>query len=159
MISKPARAGTRSKGILCWIAAAAALAPGVAAAQGPSAQEVFCADLKRVVEAAELGGDFTALERSRAAPPRLGFVNGCRATGDETKRYWVCGQSFAPDELSRDSLAERIAQCLPDAVRSQSGLPRDSVFTLPFARIHISEIGGPRAHVGRIVELVVEAVP
>jgi hypothetical protein len=140
------------------IAAAAMLAPGAAGAQVPSPQRIFCADLKRVVEVAALGGDFASLERSRAAPPRLGFGH-CQATGDETKQYWVCGQNFAPEEMSRDHLAARVAACLPDAVRGPGSLARDALFTLPAARIHISELGGPGAHVGRIVELVVEAIP
>lgn len=140
------------------IVAAALLVPGAAQAEPPSKPQIFCAELKRVVEVAELGGDFTYLERSRAAPPRLGFAQGCQATGDAKKQYWVCGQSFAPETLSRDALAERIAACLPEAVRGRSGLAPDAVFTLPYARIHVSEIGGPGAHVGRIVELMVEAV-
>jgi hypothetical protein len=140
-------------------AAAAAVAPAAAAAEMPSPQQIFCADLKRVVEVAKLGGDFESLERSRAAPPRLGFAQGCQATGDETKRYWVCGQNFAPAEMSRDALAARVAACLPDAVRGPGSLARDALFTLPTARIPISELGGPGAHVGRIVELVVEALP
>jgi len=144
---------------LIAIAAAAALAQAPAAMEPPTGRQIFCAELRRVVEVAELGGDFTYLERSRAAPPRLGFEHGCRATGDEKKRYWLCGQNFAPESLSRDALAERIADCLPEAVRGKPSLARDAVFTLPYARIHVSELGGRRAHVGRIVELVVEAVP
>ena len=144
---------------LTTMIAAALVAPGLAeAAEPPSRQQVFCAELRRVIEVAEQGGDFNYLERSRAAPPRLGFVHGCRATGDEKKQYWHCGQSLAPEEQSRDALAARIAECLPEAVRGKGGLVRDAVFTLPYARIHVSEIGGPRAHVGRIVELVVEAL-
>lgn len=140
------------------IFAAALLAAGGAQAQPPSKQEIFCAELKRVVEVAELGGDFASLERSRAAPPRLGFAGGCQATGDEEKQYWLCDQSFAPEALGRDALAARIADCLPDAVLGPGSLARDALFTLPYARIHISELGGPGAHVGRIVELVVEAI-
>jgi hypothetical protein len=143
---------------LMAILAAALLAAGPAGAEPPSKQQIFCAELRRVVEVAELGGDFAYLERSRAAPPSLGFANGCQATGDENKQYWMCGQSFAPDALSRDALAARIAACLPEAVRAQGSLARDAVFTLPYARIHVSEIGGPGAHVGRIVELSVEAI-
>jgi hypothetical protein len=143
-----------------WTAAAAAmLMQGAARAETPSKQRLFCSELLRVVDVAQAGGDFTYLERSRAAPPRLGFADGCQATGDEKKQYWICGQSFAPDELSRDALAERIAQCLPEAVREADGLLRDAQFTLPNARIHINELGGPGAHVGRIVELIVEALP
>ncbi|HET9640080.1 MAG TPA: hypothetical protein VFP12_12825 [Allosphingosinicella sp.] len=141
------------------IVAAALLASGPAQAEPPSKQQIFCAELRRVVYVAELDGDFTYLERSRAAPPRLGFANGCQATGDEKKQYWLCGQNFAPESLSRDALAARVAACLPEAVRGPPGLARDALFTLPYARIHISELGGPGAHVGRIVELVVEAIP
>jgi hypothetical protein len=140
------------------IVAAALLGAGQAQAEPPSPQEIFCAELKRVVGVAELGGDFAGLERSRAAPPRLGF-QGCQASGDDKKQYWLCGQSFAPEALSRDALAARIADCLPEAVRGPGSLAREAVFTLPYARIHISELGGPGAHVGRIVELVVEAIP
>ena len=139
------------------IMAAALLAPSTAAAEIPSPQEIFCAELKRVVEVAELGGDFTYLERSRAAPPRLGFAHGCQATGNEKKGYWLCGQSLAPDSLSRERLAARISACLPEAARTDPGPWRETLFTLPYAEIRISEIGGPGAHVGRIVELVVEA--
>jgi hypothetical protein len=138
------------------ITAITLLAATSASAQ-PTREEIFCAELKRVVEVAELGGDFASLERSRAAPPTLGFAHGCRATGDERKQYWHCGQSFAPESLGRDALAGRIAACLPQAVRGKPGLAREASFTLPHARIHISELGGPGAHVGRIVGLVVEA--
>src|SRR4051812_29591155 len=140
------------------IAAAALLAPGAAGAEAPPPQRIFGAALKGVRGAAERGGDSARLERSRAAPPRLGFAY-CQATGDEKKQYWLCGQSFAPEALSRDKLAAGIAECLPDAVRGESSLARDAVFTLPYARITISEVGGPRAHVGRFIELAVEAIP
>jgi hypothetical protein len=141
------------------IAAAALLASAPARAEPPSRQQIFCAELRRVVAVAELGGDFTDLERSRAAPPTLGFRNGCQATGDEKRHYWHCGQSLAPEEMSGEALAGRIAECLPEAGRSGNGLTRDAVFTLPYARISVSQLGGPKAHVGRIVELTVEALP
>jgi hypothetical protein len=127
------------------------------AAARPTDAELFCHDLERVVEAARYGNGFSDLERSRARPPSLGFPL-CQATGDERKQYWLCGQSFAPVEMGRDALAARIAACLPEAVRGPASLARDALFTLPYARIQISELGGPGAHVGRIVELVVEAV-
>lgn len=147
------------KAVTGVIVTAALLVPDVAAAQIPSNQQIFCAELKRVVGVAELDGDFTYLERSRAAPPRLGFRDGCQATGDDRKGYWRCTQSFAPEALGRDALAARVADCLPEAVRDPPALARDAVFTLPYARIHISELGGPGGHVGRIVELVVERIP
>lgn len=141
------------------MAAAAVLAAGTGHAQSGLVAQDFCHGLKRVVEAAGQPDGFARLERARAAPPHLGFRHGCQATGDERRQYWRCGQNLTPEEMSRDALAERVAFCLPEAVRGKDGLTRDSVFTLPNARIHISELGGPKAHVGRIVELVVEAIP
>ncbi len=141
------------------VAASALLVPGAAQAQSGLVSQDFCHGLKRVVEAALQPGGFLRLERARAAPPHLGFRHGCRATGDDRRQYWLCAQSLAPAEMSRDALAGRVMQCLPDAVRSRNGLTRDAVFTLPRARIQITEQGGPRAQVGRIVQLVVEAIP
>jgi hypothetical protein len=137
-------------------AAAALLAP---AAQAQLVSQDFCHGLTRVVEAAREAGGFEWLERARAAPPHLGFRHGCRATGDEKRQYWLCTQNLAPAQMSRDALAARTAECLPDAVPGRNGSTRDAVFTLPHAEIRISERGGPRAKVGRIVQLVVEAIP
>ncbi|HEU0133822.1 MAG TPA: hypothetical protein VFR28_03285 [Allosphingosinicella sp.] len=139
--------------------AAALLAPMAAQAQGGLVAQDFCWGLKRVVAAAADEGGFLFLERARAAPPHLGFRHGCRATGAEKRRYWFCTQTLAPAELSRDSLAARVAQCLPEAVPSTGDHGREAVFTLPQAQIRISERGGPMAKVGRIVTLVVEATP
>jgi hypothetical protein len=138
-------------------AAAALLAP--AAAQAQRVDQDFCHGLKRVIEAARHEGGFDGLERARAAPPHLGFRHGCGRTGDERRQFWMCSQNLAPEEMSRDALAARVAACLPEAVRGRNGFTRDALFTLPHARIHISEVGGPRAKVGRIVQLTVEAIP
>jgi hypothetical protein len=143
------------KAMMGAIAAAALLAPVRAPAQ--LVGQDFCHGLERVIEAARFDGGFDGLERARAAPPHLGFRHGCGRTGDERRQYWMCSQNLAPEEMSRDNLAARVAACLPEAVRGRNGFTRDAVFTLPHARIHISEHGGPGAHVGRIVQLVVEA--
>ncbi|HEX8125980.1 MAG TPA: hypothetical protein VF548_10400 [Allosphingosinicella sp.] len=141
------------------VAAAALLAPAAGQAQSRLVNQDFCWGLKRVVEAAQYEGGFVGLERSRAAPPHLGFRHGCRATGDQRRQYWLCNQNLAPPELSLESLAAQTADCFAEAVRSKDSPGREAVFTLPYARIRISERGGPRAHVGRIVTLVVEAIP
>ncbi|HLL31686.1 MAG TPA: hypothetical protein VK403_11880 [Allosphingosinicella sp.] len=146
-----------------WIrgtmAAAALLAPTAGGAQLVS--QDFCHGLTRVVNAARNDGGFDSLERSRAAPPHLGFRHGCRAH-DGTRTLpaaWWCRQTLAPEELSLARLAARTAACLPDAVRTQGRYHgSEAIFTLPYARILISERGGPRAHVGRIVSFRVEAV-
>lgn len=139
------------------IAAMLAASAASGAAAMPSAQEIFCADLARVLETARIGGDFIDLERSRAAPPALGFARGCRAAGDTRRHYWVCHQQFAPESMGVEALAGRVAACLPEAVRAKPGMYREAVFTLPYARIRVSEHGGPGGHVGRIAELLVEA--
>ena len=145
------------KPVCLLIAAASLLAP--AAGQAQLVRQDFCHALQRVIDAAGHEGGFLHLERSRAAPPHLDFRHGCRATGDERRQYWLCHQNLAPAEMSRDSLAARIAACLPAAARSTSDYGHESVFTLPHAQIRIRERGGPKAKVGRIVTLVVEALP
>ena len=147
------------RGIPGTIAAAALLLQTSAQTQGAPVRQIFCRGLERVVEAARDEGGFLRLERSRSAPPHLGFLHGCRATGDRRRQYWLCNQSLAPPELSLESLAAQTAACFPEALQGKDGPYRETVFTLPGARIHISEHGGPRAHVGRIVELMVEAIP
>ena len=143
------------------VAAAALLASGAAGAQPPSPQQIFCAELNRVVQVAQMDGDFTYLERSRAAPPAFGFRHGCRAHAatPSLPAAWWCHQSLAPEELSLASLAGRTAACLPNAVRSRGPhYDRQAIFTLPRARILIEESGGPGAHVGLIATFRVEAV-
>jgi hypothetical protein len=144
------------RGIGRAVAAAALLTSAAGQAQGGLVSQDFCHGLERVIEAAQYEGGFDLLERARAAPPHLGFRGGCRATGDERREYWSCGQNLAPVEKRLAALAERVQACLPEAVRAPPGLARDAVFTVPHARIRISERGGPRAHVGRIVSFTVE---
>lgn len=142
------------------VAAAALLAPAAAGAQNGRVPQDFCNALNRTVQVAQMDGDFTSLERSRAAPPHFGFRHGCRAHGatEHSPAAWWCHQSLAPDELSLASLAERTAACLLNAVRSRGRWGDEAIFTLPRLRIVIEESGGPRAHVGRIVTFRVEAI-
>lgn len=142
------------------IAAAALAATGAAQAQLPSPAQIFCSQLNRVVQVAQMDGDFTYLERSRAAPPQFGFRHGCRAHGasERSPAAWWCHQSLAPPELGLASLSARTAECLPSAVRSRGRYGDEAIFTLPRARIVIQQSGGPRAHVGLIATFQVEAV-
>ena len=143
------------RGMTGAIAAAALLAPATAQAQ--LVRQDFCNGLERVIDAARDDGGFRFLEGVRAAPPHLGFRNGCRATGDSKRQFWLCTQNLAPAEMSREALAAWVAACLPEAVRSSGDYGQEAVFTLPHAQIRIGERGGPMAKVGRIVTLVVEA--
>jgi hypothetical protein len=137
--------------------ALAAIAAATLAVQAPASAaspDRFCIDLKRIVGTAERGGGFLMLQRSRAAPPRLGFRHCFAAAG--MRASWYCHQSMAPGHLSLESLAGRTAACLPEA-RRQPSRDGEAVFTLPYARIRITEDGGPRAHVGRVVSYRVVA--
>jgi len=140
------------------VGAAALLVP--AAGEAQRVPQDFCLGLERAVEVAQTDGDFTYLDRSRAAPPHFGFVHGCRASAATGRlpAAWSCHQTLAPESLSLASLAERTAACLPEAVRSRGKYGDEAVFALPRARISIRERGGPRAKVGRIVTLRIEAV-
>lgn len=146
-----------------WIsgaaAAAALLAPAAGQAQNGLVRQDFCNALNRVVQVAQMDGDFTHLERSRAAPPHFGFRHGCRASAATATlpAAWSCHQNLAPAELALDSLAAQTAACLPSAVRARGRWGREAIFTLPRVRIAIEERGGPGAHVGRIVTFRVEA--
>lgn len=127
-----------------------------AQAQRPLGQTQFCADLERVLEDANGDQPFYLLENGRAAPPGLGFVHGCRRSGDARQYFWLCTQNLAPPELSVRSLMERVQACLPNAPRPTFNR-RSARFELPDAVIRINEHGTDRAHVGRSVTLVVEA--
>ncbi len=134
-------------------------ATGTAQAEMPSEQQIFCAQLNRVVQVAQMDGDFTYLERGRAAPPYFGFRQGCRAQAATARlpAVWWCHQSLAPEALGLASLSARTADCLPNAARGRS-YDRQAIFTLPRVRILIEESGGPRAHVGLIATFRVEAI-
>ena len=145
------------------IAAAAALAAGAAEAQQrsrPSDAKLFCHDLKRTLKAASYDDGFEHLERSRAAPPQFGFRPGaCHAlqTSAAATAMWRCYQTLAPESLALATLVAHTAACLPDAKREASGYHWEAVFSHESGRIRITERGGPRAKVGRIVTLTIEA--
>ena len=136
----------------------AALAAQPVAARGPL-DRAFCAELERIVRAADDAEPFRRLEISRGAPPTLGFVHGCRRSGGERRYFWLCGQNLAPESLSADRLAERTSACLPGAEPLPRRHPGERRFAVGAVEIRIHESGGPRAHVGRIVSYVVAAPP
>jgi len=130
-----------------------------AAAQVPSAEAQFCHDLGRIIAAAaETPEPFYTLERSAAAPPRLGFTH-CFRAGDARRSYWHCHQSLAPDHLSAERLTALTRACLPEAAALPAETRREARFRLGDLEIIISETGGPRAHVGRVVSYIVAAAP
>ena len=141
-----------------WTALAAAMAAGAAQAQPPAPPDgAFCAELQRIVAAADDEEPFLALERPRPSPPTLGFRYGCGRAGDARRHYWACSQTLAPDWLGAARLVERTRRCLPEARALPVEHHREFRFDLPGAEIRISEHGGPSAHVGRVVSFTVEA--
>jgi hypothetical protein len=158
------------------MAAVAALL-GAGAAQAQESVEAihfkrdFCRGLKQLVEAAaearrqppaEAGRVFLDIYNRRSATSWFGFRPGaCRASAGTEKypaSYW-CHQHLAPLHLSLESLSRETAACYPEAKAERDRWGRGATFTLPDARIQIGESGGPRAKVGRIVRLTVEAIP
>ena len=152
------------KRMAAMTAAACLLGAGAADAQQrarPTQAELFCHDLKRVVQASSYETRFEHLERSRAAPPWLGFrPGGCRAYAgtDKYPAAWQCHQHLSPAHLTAKTLTDMTAACLPKAKRVEARGWREAGFETPRVRIHISESGGPGAKVGRIVRYRVEAV-
>lgn len=137
---------------------AAVALPAPAAAQAlPDA--AFCAQLRRIVAAADDDEPFRALEIARPAPPSLGFVHGCGRSGDARQYFWLCSQNLAPDWLSAERLEADTRRCLPDAEPLPARHHGERRFGLGGIEIRIHESGGPRAHVGRIVSYVVAAAP
>jgi hypothetical protein len=148
------------------LVAALAMAATVQTSAPAQARDDFCLQLNRIVDAAAQWerirpGDspFELLRTGHAGPPRLGFSSPCQIAGLR-RQFWYCSAIDAPDSLSRQRLAERTAQCLPQARRIDGITTR---FELPHATIVISESGGPGprvgpSHVGRSVAFSVEAI-
>ena len=146
------------KARISWALSAAAAAIGGPASAQPPGADIFCAQLVRLVRAAAEDEPFASIERSRAARPRFGFAEDCRAEGTGRHRSWLCSQSMAPDTLSIQSLAARTRACLPEAEQVIFATWRETLFMLPHAIIHITEMDGPGADGGRIVSYAVEAI-
>lgn len=145
------------------MAAMMAMAAGTAQAQPPALSDAsFCAQLRRIVAAADDDEPFRALEIARPNPPTLGFRHGCVRSGGERQYFWLCTQNLAPETMGRERLAAATRACLPDARRIPLDYPqsvRAIHFRLPNATIRISDHGGPGAHVGLSVTYVVAAEP
>lgn len=146
-----------------WMVATMAVAAGAAQAQPPALSDAaFCAQLRRIVAAADDEEPFRALEIARPRPPGLGFVHGCGRSGDRRQYFWLCTQNLAPPTMGRERLAAATQACFPEARRIALTYPesvRSIHFRLPEAEIRISDSGGPGAHVGLSVTYVVAAEP
>ena len=144
---------------LSVFAAAAVMASAAAQAEPPSRQRFSAGSFagscrwRRLAAISPISSGAAPRHRTSASETAAG------PPGSKNGAIGTAARTLAPEEMSGEALAGRTAACLPEAEAGKTGLGRDWVFTLPHAKIHISEIGGPRAKVGRIVTFSVEATP
>jgi len=128
---------------------------GMALLAAPMVQDdPICADLRRLSAATADPVAYKALYRSDFTPRLL---RGCyRSDG------YFCHQSMLPPEITHETMAQRIAACLPGAVVAPGepwpGLKR-SVVTGGGLVFKLEESGSERAHVGRILHIEIGPKP
>ncbi|MBB4839571.1 hypothetical protein HNP52_002640 [Sphingomonas kyeonggiensis] len=128
---------------------------GFALVAAPLVQDdPICADLQRLSAAVADPVAYKALYRSDFAPRLL---RACyRSQG------YACHQSMLPPEITHETMAQRIAACLPGAVVTPGapwpGLKR-SVVTGGGLVFKLEESGSERAHVGRILHIEIGPKP
>ncbi len=110
----------------------------------------ICADVQRLSAAAASAEDYAALRKSDFVPLLL---QGCQRGGGAD---YFCHQSLLPREISHETMAQRIAACLPGAVivlaKPWPGIKRTTV-TDGGLEFVLEESGSERAHVGRILHI------
>lgn len=115
----------------------------------------ICAGIARLSAAAAEPGGFDALRRTDFVPVLL---RGCQRGGEG----YFCHQSMLPREITHETMAQRIAACLPGAVVAPGepwpGLKR-SVVTGGGLVFDLEESGSERAHVGRILQIEMRPAP
>ena len=110
----------------------------------------FCSEIKALRAGSEESPPFGSLA-GRDFYILLGSY--CRMS-NPAATAWLCTRQLAPDGVSKDIVTAKIAACLADATvvkgvnRYESDMVRAGRLSM-----RISESGGPRAHVGRIVTL------
>lgn len=108
----------------------------------------ICADIRRLSAATADPVAYGELYRSDFAPRLL---RGCfRSDG------YSCSQTMLPREITHETMAQRIATCLPGAAVTPGepwqGLKR-SVVSGGGLEFKLEESGSERAHVGRILRI------
>jgi len=114
----------------------------------------ICVDLRRLSAAVAEPEAYKALYRSDFAPRLL---RGCfRSDG------YFCSQTMLPPEITHETMAKRIAACLPGATIAPGepwpGLQR-SVVSGGGLVFKLEESGSERAHVGRILRIEIGPKP
>ncbi len=129
---------------------------GVALVAAPFVQDdPICGGIQRLSAAVAAPGAYDALRRTDFVPVLL---RGCQRGGEG----YFCHQSMLPREITHETMAQRIAACLPGAVVTPGapwpGLKR-SVVTGGGLVFKLEESGSERAHVGRILHIEMGPAP
>lgn len=121
---------------------------------GQAQPDVFCEDVRRVAAGAEESPPFASL-RAVNFEPRL-LAGNCFFSDSGG---YTCGQSLVPAELTKETVAARIQACLPGATLTveRTYLLDQRVVRLGRFSATVMEHGGPRAHVGRIINIYIAA--
>ncbi|NYT39378.1 hypothetical protein HZY97_01290 [Sphingomonas sp. R-74633] len=125
---------------------------GAALLAAPFVQDdPICADLQRLSAATADAQAYASLYRSDFAPRLL---RGCfRSEG------YFCSQTMLPSEITHETMAGRIAACLPGATvapgKPWPGLGH-TVVTGGGLVVDLEESGSERAHVGRILRIQIK---
>jgi hypothetical protein len=128
---------------------------GLALLAAPVVQgDPICADLQRLSAAAASPEGYQALRKTDFA---LHMPLPCQRGGVG----YFCHRSLLPPEITYETMATRIAACLPGAVISPGkpwpGLRRTTV-TGGGLVFELEESGAERAHVGRILHIEMRPV-
>jgi hypothetical protein len=119
---------------------------------GPA--DSFCDDARTLAAGAEEAQPFASLVARHFSPRLLGdFCFHSDANG------YTCGQSFAPADLTRDSVARRLLSCLPGAslTADDSGYAKATIVRRGRFEARVTEHGTERSHVGRQIEIIISA--
>jgi hypothetical protein len=129
---------------------------GLALVGAPVAQgDPICADVQRLSAAAAEPASYAALRKSDFVPHLLMYCH----RGEEG---YFCHRTLLPPEITHETMAKRIAACLPGAAIAPGakwpGLKR-SVVTGGGLVFDLEERGSERAHVGRILQIDIRPRP
>lgn len=131
----------------------AMLGTSAAQAQAPVAEDAFCADLRRIVEASAEPRPFASLPRDPDAKWLGGLASCRRVTAGSDSFYCRVWTRGVPD--GRPGLAARVQSCLPRVVREIDDPDSRNHWDRRITRlrtgavvIDVEEHGGPGVHIG-----------
>lgn len=123
-----------------------------APAQAAPPTDVFCTDLRALAVAAEEAPPFASLGGTS-----LRSLLDSYCVVPPTAVAFLCTRSLLPRHIGAASLIERMRQCLPGLRVTDNVGYRETRVEHGRLRIDVTESGGERAHVGRIVTIYISA--